>query len=273
LGSALGGVAVTKLGYRGAFVIDALSFLVSAWCVWRVPESAMRARAPRAETVERTGFWEDWREGWRYVFGHRLALLLIGINVIWSVGGGACNLMYERLGGVVLGPQDGWSSDAALSLMYVSLGVSLFVGMLLARRVGAWVEMRGLTVPFIGWTLVLHGLFFALGGVAGHLWGFAAAVFASRFVIGVEFGLQDTLLIRALPDHLRGRVMTSDRATEMLVTGGSLLAAGGLLRWFSPAALTVAAGLVTALPGVVWLLVCSLAGVKNEVAQATRRLS
>jgi hypothetical protein len=268
----LGGLTVTKLGYRGAFVIDALSFLVSAWCVWRVPESAMRARVLRAETVERAGFWEDWRTGWRYVFGRRLVLLLMGINVLWSFGGGACNLMYERLGGIVLGPQDGWSSDAALSVLYTALGVSLFIGMLLARRVGSWVELRGWAVPFIGGTLVLHGLLFALGGLAGHLWGFAAAVFASRLVIGVEFGLQDTLLMRSLPDNLRGRVMTTDRAAETLVTGASLLVAGWLLRWFSPATLTVAAGLFTALPGVVWLLVCGVSSVKNEVARATRRL-
>jgi MFS family permease len=264
VGSALGGLVVAAFGYQAAFVVDALSFLVSAWFIRRVPQSAMQAAATGGEAVERPGFWADWREGWRYISKQRLVLTLMGLNILWSFGGGACNLLYERLGGIVLGPKDGWSSDSAVALVSTALGTSLFIGMLLARRVGAWVELKGLTVPFIGLTLILHGVIFALGGWMPTLLGFALMVFLSRLIIGLEFGLQDTLLLRSLPDNLRGRVMTTDRAFETLVTGLSLIVAGRALNRLSPQQVTVIAGLVTALPGVVWLLVCGSSWLKIE---------
>ncbi len=259
LGSALGGIVVTKFGYRVAFVVDAASFLVSAWCVWGVAERFMRpAVVATDEPAERLKFWDDWRAGWRFIFQQRLVLLLIGMNIIWSLGGGAANLMYERLGGVELGPRDGWTNDGAVSFIFTVLGISLFIGMILARRVGAWVEAKGLIVPFIGWTLIAHGLFWAATGVTQHLWQMALMIFFSRVIIGVEFGVQDTLLLRALPDNLRGRIMTTDRAAETLVTGLSLLAAGRALAWFTPQTVSIAAGFLTALPGLVWFLACGV---------------
>ncbi len=35
-------------------------------------------------------------------------------------------------------------------------------------------------------------------------------------MLGAEFGVQDTLLMRLVPDKLRGRVLTTDRASELL---------------------------------------------------------
>lgn len=255
LGASLGGIVVTLTGYQTAFVVDAVSFLVSAWCIWRVPESKMRAAVTKSESdAPRSKFWEDWRDGWRYIFSRKDVMLLISLNVLWAFGGGAANLLYERLGGIVLGPKAGWSSDAAVAVLMTSLGISLFAGMLLARPVGTWVEANGFTVPFIGWMLILHGLLFMLAGVWANLWYVAVMIFLSRLVIGMEFGLQDTLLMRALPDNLRGRVISSDRAAETLVVGLSLFLTGRLLRWISPQTMMFISGFFSGLPGLVWLL-------------------
>ena len=44
VGSALGGWASAEFGYQVAFIINAVSFLVSAYSVWLIPEDAMRAK-------------------------------------------------------------------------------------------------------------------------------------------------------------------------------------------------------------------------------------
>src|SRR5258708_10966352 len=44
VGSALGGWASAEFGYQVAFIINAASFLVSAYSVWRIPEEATRSR-------------------------------------------------------------------------------------------------------------------------------------------------------------------------------------------------------------------------------------
>ena len=270
IGSALGGLVVTNFGYRIAFVVDSATFLISAWCVWGVAERFMR---PEVVGIipDKLSFRDDWQAGWKYIFQHRLVLLLIGINILWSFGGGAANLMYERLGGLTLGPRDGWTNDGAVSLIFSVLGASLFLGMILARRVGAWVEVKGVTVPFIGWTLIAHGFFWAATGIVPHLWMMAVMIFCSRLIIGVEFGVQDTLLLRSLPDNLRGRIMTTDRAAETLVTGISLLVAGRALGRFSPQTVTIAAGFLTAFPGVVWLVVCRTGWVNAGPAAPWRK--
>jgi hypothetical protein len=128
--------------------------------------------------------------------------------------------------------------------------------MALARRVGSHVEMRGLTPAFVGWAIIAHGVVFAAAGLMPTLGLASLMMLLSRVVIGVEFAVQETLLMRLLPDSYRGRVMTTDRAAEisvMSLTGvlaGWLLASGTL----TARGLTVASGLLSATPGVVWLL-------------------
>jgi hypothetical protein len=80
-------------------------------------------------------------------------------------------------------------------------------------------------------------------------------MFLSRAVIGVEFAIQETMLMRLLPDRLRGRVMSSDRAAEILVMSLTTAAAGWLLGFaLTPRSLTVVSGLLCGSPGIFWLL-------------------
>jgi len=59
--------------------------------------------------------------------------------------------------------------------------------------------------------------------------------------------------MRLVPDNLRGRVSTTDRATEFLTWSLSTAVAGWSLRAITPRTLTVIAGLLSATAGVVWL--------------------
>jgi hypothetical protein len=65
-------------------------------------------------------------------------------------------------------------------------------------------------------------------------------------------------MMRMLPDGLRGRVFTTDRAAEILVMSISLMASGWSLRAISPRTLTIISGLLSASPGVMWLLLFAL---------------
>lgn len=266
VGAALGGWASARFGYQVAFVINALSFIVSAYSIWLIPESdtressdaSLEASGTTAESAQKKQkpqpFWHDLREGWAFIGRHPLVAAIMGINVLWAVGSGACALIYDRLGGVVFAASDGWQGDAGVAALYTAVGAGLFVGMLLARRVGAHVELRGATAGFIGWMVLAHGLLFGLGGLMPSLWLVGVMFFLSRMVIGMEFALQETLLMRLLPDRLRGRVMTSDRAAEIFVTSISTLVAGWSLHTITPRTLTVISGLLSAIPGLFWLV-------------------
>ena len=51
VGSALGGWASAAFGYHVAFVINAASFLASAYSVWLIPEEATRSEETARRTV------------------------------------------------------------------------------------------------------------------------------------------------------------------------------------------------------------------------------
>jgi hypothetical protein len=66
--------------------------------------------------------------------------------------------------------------------------------------------------------------------------------------------VQETLLMRLVPDNLRGRVSTTDRAAEMLIWSFSTAVAGWSLHLITPRTLTVFSGLLSGIAGIVWLV-------------------
>jgi MFS family permease len=260
-GAAMGGWTAAHFGYRAAFIVNSVSFLISAYSVWLIPDSAIRATGQVSVPVitsERRSYWSDIREGWSYIVSHAPVATILGINILWATGGGAINLISDRLGGLVFASERGISGDSAVAALYFIAGLGLFLGMMIARRVGAHMEMMGRTVGFIGWTLVAQGVLFAGIGLMPSLIWACLVLFASRALLGVEFAVQETLLMRLVPDRLRGRVSTTDRASELLVWSFSTAVAGWSLKAITPRTLTVISGLLSATSGVVWLMLFAL---------------
>jgi hypothetical protein len=61
-------------------------------------------------------------------------------------------------------------------------------------------------------------------------------------------------LMRLVPDKLRGRVSTTDRAAEMLIWTFSTGVAGWSLRLITPQTLTIFSGLLSGISGIGWLI-------------------
>jgi MFS family permease len=255
VGAALGGWTAAHVGYKAAFIINALSFFASAYSVWLVPEEETRSKKVVADEPRSLyrGYWSDMREGWTYIVNHAPVATILGINILWATGGGAMNLIADRLGALVFAGQNGTSPDSAVAAFYFAGGFGLFIGMMIARRVGAFFELRKRTVAFIGWSLFIQGIFYAGAGRMPTLVGACVMVAISRVLLGAEFAVQETLLMRLVPDHLRGRVSTSDRAAEMMIWALSTAVAGWSLHWINARTLTVISGLLSGTAGFLWL--------------------
>jgi MFS family permease len=261
IGAALGGWASARFGYQTAFIINAISFLASAYSVWLVPEEETRQTVSqraaddkgRSRLRRHSGYWRDIREGWAYIVTHGPVAAILGANIVWAIGGGAINLIAERLGALVFA-RPNLSQDSAVAALYFANGLGLFIGMMIARRVGSYFELRGRTVGFIGWSLFIQGIFFALMGVVPGLWLAGLMLAISRVLLGAEFAVQETLLMRLVPDTLRGRVSTTDRAAEMLIWTFSTAFAGWSLSLITPQTLTIFSGLLSGIAGIGWLI-------------------
>ena len=253
IGSALGGWAAWVFGYEVAFLINAASFLASAYTVWLIPEESVREQ----ETAERAGqesFFTELKQGLHYAATNHFALTIILMNVIWAVGGGAINIVFERIGGVHFADHEGWNPDVAVALLWTASGFGLFVGMMIAHRTSIYLDRRNINYKFIGWTLIIHGVLFAVAGVVPSLWLFMFFAFVSRAVIGVEYAVQETLFQRSLPDYIRGRISTLERGAELTMFGLSSWASSLLIYGVSAQTLTILSGLLAGSAGILWFV-------------------
>jgi MFS family permease len=272
VGSALGGLAAAVFGYQIAFIINAASFLVSAYSVWLIPEEATRERdegrrmkdesendllIPHPSSLipsERASFMTELKEGFSYTVKNHFALTILIMNVIWATGGGAINIIFERLGGVYFAEKESWNPDLAVAVLWTVSGFGLFLGMMVAHRVAGFLERKNWNSPFIGWTLIIHGILFAVGGLMPSLWLVSIFTFVSRAIVGVEYAVQETLFQRSLPDYIRGRISTLDRGAEMTVFGVSIYLSSLAVYKISPQMLMVISGILSASAGLVWFV-------------------
>jgi len=257
LGSALGGIASAYFGYKIAFIINAVSFAVSAFSVWLIPEEATRENETTRErdsATARPSFFDELKEGLRYTVVNQFALTILIMNVIWATGGGAIQVVFERMGGVYFAEKEAWNPDLAVGILWGVSGIGLFLGMMIAHRTEAVLYRRNGYVSFIGWALIVHGVLFAVGGVMPNLWLLAFFTFISRAIVGVEYAVQETLFQRSLPDYIRGRISTLDRGAEMTMFSLSSFFSSEAMYYISPQLLTVISGILSGSAGVVWFM-------------------
>ena len=78
IGAALGGIAAVIFGYKIAFIINSISFLISAFSIWLIPEDAMRERITNiSQTIKselKYSFWNEIKEGFQYTIKNKFAL-------------------------------------------------------------------------------------------------------------------------------------------------------------------------------------------------------
>jgi MFS family permease len=277
IGSALGGVAAAVFGYKIAFLINAASFAISAFSVWLIPEEATREQVeteikddgeilestalagalPQTENQsekKRASFFTELKEGFHYTVENPFALTILLMNIIWATGGGAINVIFDRMGGIVFAETENWKPDLAVGLLWMASGFGLVLGMMITHRVSAYLDRKNWNSPFIVWTLIVHGVLFAIGGYMPTLLLFMIFCFVSRAIVGVEYAVQETLFQKSLPDYIRGRISTLDRGAEMTVFGLSSYFSSELMYYISPQMLTVISGILSASAGVLWFV-------------------
>lgn len=259
LGAMLAGLVTEWLGYRAAFAINAASFVVSAFFVSRIAVTALepdlQTLAHRAATSVRS-LTADIRQAIAFVWHTPLVFAITAVNFGWALGGGMAQVINDRFGGIIFA-EPGQTGDRGVAILNAATGIGLMIGMVVANRIGAWVSARKAVGVFIGWMLVASGLVFALSAAAPNIWVMALVFVVNRAILSAEYAVQDTVLMVALPDGLRGKVHTIDRSIELAIYGLSALVAGLLFTVLEPRAVPLISGLLMALPGAIWLIALS----------------
>lgn len=231
LGPAVGGLLVVSGGFAPAFMLDALTFLVSAAFLMQVRELR------RPERYRAPGFVDAMAQGIRFVARQ--------VHLRWATFGAAVvNLVFapleallvlfvrDRLAGQLQlpGVLDDWFQGAAEVGLFIAVQAAI-------GAIGVLVAPRAVRVFGLGPTYLLGLLMF--GG------GFLVVSFSSDFlaVIPAGFALAGlgwtnvaftTMRQELTPDRLLGRVMASTRTLSWLLIplgasmGGFIAAEVGL---------------------------------------------
>ncbi len=229
LGAFLGGVIATLFGNQTAFVMDAATFLVSAWLISRIVLPKREARTASASG----GGWLELNEGLRYLWGLPFLLTISFVKAAGSFVWGAINVLEVSYADNVF-PLSGtaithWLSienggTATLGLIYVASGLGTGLGPLLMRRWLGDSTKRLMVGISTGFFLTATGIL-ALGLVT-TLPAFLGATFMRTFGTGTIWVFSAVLLQIMVPDNVKGRVFGFEFAALTLTESLSVFAAG-----------------------------------------------
>ncbi len=251
LGAALGGIVAGQWGVYPAFIIDGLTFLLSAVLIARI----VYHHQPALEASEQNigAALRQYVDGLRYLRRHKDNLVIaLHKGAFALVAGGAFAVIQVALSEEVFVIGEG--GGTGLGLLYATMGIGTGLGPIIARRftgdrdgplrfaiaLSYGIAALGIAMmaPLSNFSVVLVGT--VLRGIGGG--------------IGWVFATQ--LLLQFVPDRVRGRVFSTEFAFFTLMSAVSSAAGGWLLDntslgisgllWLMAGALLV--------PGILWAL-------------------
>jgi MFS family permease len=239
LGPVAAGILLATIAPGGAFVFDAVTFLVVIAQIVR-----MRPSPPSDEENEVS--WEAIKDGFRFLKGKRTiqSVFLADLNaMVFGFPIALFPAVAERLGG----------GEIALGLLYAAPAAGAFLATMLSGR-ARHVRRQGRAILV---AVAVWGSAIVVFGFSNALWlsvAMLAVAGAGDMVSGIY---RATILQTAVEDRLRGRldgigmavwatgpslgnvesgvVASLTTVPFSIVSGGLLTIAGvGLLRWFAP---------------------------------------
>jgi MFS family permease len=249
IGAAIGGVVTGWFGTDVAFILDALTYLISAALIASVRLPKRTPRQKSKLTISRALGISETIEGARYVKRRPRVLALLLVKPAWGLGGGILTLL--AVFGEKIFPV-GKSAATGIGVLFAARGIGTAVGPIVARRISGEGKQR---------MQVSIGIAFLIGGAFYTAFGMATSFIVALIALGLAhtggsilWVFSTVLLQRGVKDSFRGRVFAAELALLTLTMAVSNYATGELLDrfGFSPRAVAIGIGAFFLLPGVVW---------------------
>ena len=251
LGAAIGGVITGWFGTNAAFILDALSYVLSAALIFSVKLPKRPKRERQKLTLGRALGITETVEGVRYVKRRPSVLALLLVKPAWGLGGGILTLLAvfgERIFPV------GNSAATGIGVLFAARGIGTAIGPIVARRIAGEGKKR---------LQVSIGVAFLIGGIFYFAFGASTSFIFALFVLGIAhtggsilWVFSTVLLQRSVEDSFRGRVFAAELALLTLTMAASNYITGELLDRFGvpPRIVTMGIGVFFLLPGITWFV-------------------
>lgn len=239
VGAAIGGLVTMKFGRGVSFVVDAISFLFSAFILWRmrVPFSEERGHhepPPLLDSVRQTIAYA--RENPR-------VLALLTSKGGYGLGAGVVAMLS------VFGKEVFRAGAFGIGLLFAARGLGALFGPFLVRAVAARDEVQ---YRLIALAVLIFGAGYIALGLSHTLAIGAFAIFIAHLGGGAQWQTSTYGLQRETPDWIRGRVFAADYGFLTLTMSISSLVAGILSDRLGPMIATVATASVCVAWAIFW---------------------
>ena len=244
IGASLGGGVTVLLGRDAAFVINSLSFFVSALFL-------LRMRVPaRDMTVRASLGLQGVIDGLSYMRRHGDVARIAFIKGGWAIVGGAL-LLLTVFGDRIFRVGD--SSDAGIGILFAGRGIGALAGSLVVSLVAA---KQGNLIRLIAPAYFIAGACYAALAIVPTIWLAAAAVIAAHIFGSILWVSSNVLLQMKVPDEFRGRVFAAELIVMALVQSAvAYTTAVALDRGQAdPRVLAAVVGFALWIPAALWLL-------------------
>jgi predicted MFS family arabinose efflux permease len=243
VGAGLGGVVSGAFGADTAFLVDAVSFLVSAALLMRIRRQFSESRS---EATEHPSAIEATRETWRFARRDHRVLSLLAVKFGFGAAAGLLALI------PVMALDVFKAGNVGFGLLMAARGVGALIGPFLGHRIAGPGHRR--LFPAIGLSLGVFGLGYIALGAAPSLAIAAVTICVAHLGGGSQWMLSTYGLQVLVPDHIRGRIFGFDYMLVTLSLAVSAVVASAVADHIgAPATVSILGG-VALIWAVVWLV-------------------
>ncbi|MCB0209810.1 MAG: MFS transporter, partial [Anaerolineae bacterium] len=215
LGAATGGLVTALFGITSAFIIDAATYLISAYLITRI---AFPAKIGEDEATASTAAgWQDFIEGITYLRQQPEILAITLLKASSAIAFGAIEIIQVAFAEDYF-PLAG-NSSATLGLIYFVVGLGTGLGPIVAQRFS-----KDSVWPMYYAILIAYGAM----GIGCLLLGWAptlAIVLVATFIrtigTGINWVYSSSLIQMRVPDKFLGRIFAFDLAMTTLAASAS----------------------------------------------------
>ena len=236
-GALLGGVIIAAAGPHPAYWANAVSFLLSAALLVRIPAQQMQIAAAASR-----GHWHDVAEGFALI---RRSQALLTVFLVWNLimfHNGAVNVAEIKLAKVSF-----HAGSFGFALMWAFSGVGLVLGSLLAA---VWLDRYGIAVVYTA-AVSAMAVGSGLAAISPSVWVAIWCVALGGAGNGAAVIYNSLLVQRGVADRLRGRAFTVLMSSTFALMGIGMIVAGPLTDRFGARWLYGGAAMIAALAALV----------------------
>ena len=213
VGAALGGVLVSVFGIKTAFVIDAFTFLLSAWFIARIQSPKEALEKEKAERSDASGF-KTLVDGVRYLMSQPMIFVLALMKSGLAVAGGVMTLIPLYANKMFATPS---AVSMAIGAMYSARGLGAALGPILIKKFfGDSTRVLQLSI-FFGF--FLGSLSYFLFAQSHSLWSASLSIAMATFFGSIIWVFSSALIHLEADGRYLGRVFSTEMALLTLVMG------------------------------------------------------